>query len=80
MWLEIEKKMREKASKLYSNNKKNFAMAIRIVIVMFFSIAIGVNCLYIEDYILLMFYVVGIGIIVFFVPLEKIKKFLGIDD
>jgi len=80
MWLEIEKRMRQKTKQLFNNNKKTFTMILRIAIVMFFAIIIGVNCLYIEDYVLLIIFVVIIGILVFFMPLDKIKSFLGIDD
>jgi len=80
MLLKIEKIIKGKANNFYVKNKKHIGLAIRVAVVMFFAIAIGVNCLYLEDYILLMIYVIGIGIIVFFVPIDKIKKFLDIEE
>jgi len=80
MLSEIDEKIRKNIKKIYNKNKKHINLAVRVAVMMSITIAIGVNCLYIEDYILLVVYAIGIGIILFFVPIEKIKSFLGLDN
>jgi hypothetical protein len=59
------------------SQQKNLMLMLRVAILMFFTVLIGVNALYPEDYILLAIYVVGLGILIFFVPVGKIQKFLS---
>jgi len=59
------------------SQQKNLMLMLRVAILMFFTVLIGVNALYPEDYILLAIYVVGLGIILFFVPTDKIQSFLS---
>jgi len=73
-------KMKEIIEKFYKKNRKHIWLVLRVAFLMLFTILIGVNALYIEDYIILIVVVVSIGSLLFFVPLEKIKSFLSIDE
>lgn len=80
MLSEMDEKLRKKAKQFYESNKKHIGLILRVAVLMSFAIAIGVNCLYFEDYIILTIYVIGIGIILFFIPLQKIKDFLDLEE
>jgi len=62
--------------KINQSQKKNIMLMIRVAVLMFFTLLIGVNALYPEDYVLLAIYVIGFGVIIFFIPIEKINSFL----
>jgi len=78
--MSLDEIIRKGIRKFYNKNKKHISLFFRVGIVMFFSIIIGMNCLYIEDYILLIIFVVIIGLLVFFMPVKKIDSFLSLGE
>jgi len=78
--MDLEKFFKKMIEEFYKQNRKHIWLALRVVFLMFFTILIGVNAYYFEDYLILMVIVITIGIIIFFIPLQKLRSFLSIDS
>jgi len=77
--MSLEKILKEKIERFYNKYKKHIWLVLRVAFLMCFTILVGVNAFYIEDYLILVIIVVTVGALLFFVPIEKIKKFLSLD-